>query len=44
MDLKRVYPGNNYQSNPTRESKLGNPMISLANASTPVRKRIVKPA
>ena len=42
MDLKRNYSSNNQPSPNIKSSHLINPLLNIANASTPVRTRVVK--
>lgn len=43
MDLKKNHSSNIQNPSQIKNGILGNPLISIANASTPVRKRLIKP-
>ena len=44
MDLKRNFASKNQAPTQMKGSQLVNPLLNIANASTPVRTRIVKPS
>ena len=44
MDLKRNFPSKIQPSAQIKTTQLINPLLNIANASTPVRTRVVKPS
>lgn len=44
MDFKRNYSSNTQQPTHIKTNHIVNPLVAIANASTPVRTRVVKPS